>query len=324
MVTSTTTLTVDDLRPLVVEVPIRIDWLSGQNRLGERRSVKKGGTGREYCDFKPYRPGDDVRRINWKIFGRRPNRPVVTLFEEERTANICVLTDVSTTMDMVSVSLSKRELAAVLTASVLKSAARTSDHSQFTAFTRQRVVRHLTRRASRRLTRMAPAIVLDEQPEITSTEIKEPNLGLASAVRKLPNTRSLVFIVSDFNDLTDIDLDALSAAGSAHEVVCLVVQDLRERELPRAKLLPFLPLPGLYTVYDAAGRQQTIVTTSRTRRKHAERFAKAEALIFEKLEGANCKFATMRTEETPDERRRKLTSILQGRRGAINLNLLSR
>lgn len=55
------------------------------------------GSGVEFADHRPYVPGDDFRRIDWKAFAKN-GQLVMRQFEEERDARIYVLLDLSGSM----------------------------------------------------------------------------------------------------------------------------------------------------------------------------------------------------------------------------------
>lgn len=59
---------------------------------GTARS-RRGGVGIEFFGTREYRPGDEIRRINWKAAARL-DQLVVTEFEEERAADVAVVLDV--------------------------------------------------------------------------------------------------------------------------------------------------------------------------------------------------------------------------------------
>ncbi|MBC7169856.1 DUF58 domain-containing protein [Candidatus Bipolaricaulota bacterium] len=59
---------------------------------GTARS-RRGGVGIEFFGTREYRPGDEIRRINWKA-AARVGELVVTEFEEERAADVAVVLDV--------------------------------------------------------------------------------------------------------------------------------------------------------------------------------------------------------------------------------------
>ncbi len=67
----------------------------GQMR-GERRSRNKGQSV-EFVDFRPYLIGDDLRRIDWNLYGRL-DRYFIKLFEEEEDMRLYILLDCSASM----------------------------------------------------------------------------------------------------------------------------------------------------------------------------------------------------------------------------------
>ncbi len=67
----------------------------GQNR-AERRSHKLGSS-LEFADYRNYSPGDDLRSIDWNIYGRL-DKLFLKLFEEEEDLHIYLLVDVSASM----------------------------------------------------------------------------------------------------------------------------------------------------------------------------------------------------------------------------------
>jgi uncharacterized protein (DUF58 family) len=62
---------------------------------GHRSPVLASGV--EFADHRPYVPGDDFRRIDWRAFSRH-GQLVLRQFEEERDARIYVLLDLSGSM----------------------------------------------------------------------------------------------------------------------------------------------------------------------------------------------------------------------------------
>ena len=63
---------------------------------GERRSKKKG-VSIEFADYRDYTPGDDLRFLDWNIYGRL-ERLFIKLFQEEEDLNIYFLLDRSASM----------------------------------------------------------------------------------------------------------------------------------------------------------------------------------------------------------------------------------
>ncbi|MBV7332699.1 DUF58 domain-containing protein [Chloroflexi bacterium TSY] len=69
--------------------------MSGQQQ-GERRSIKRGQSV-EFADFRPYTPGDDLRRIDWNAYARL-DRFFIKLFVEEEDLTVHLLLDTSGSM----------------------------------------------------------------------------------------------------------------------------------------------------------------------------------------------------------------------------------
>src|SRR5215207_3484700 len=64
---------------------------------GERRS-KRRGQSVEFADYRNYVIGDDLRFIDWNIYGRL-DRLFLKLFLEEEDLSLYILVDVSKSMD---------------------------------------------------------------------------------------------------------------------------------------------------------------------------------------------------------------------------------
>ena len=67
------------------------------NRARGEHLASKGGTSTEFCDFRDYSPGDDVRFVDWNIFARI-NRPYLKQYHQEEEMHISLLVDASTSM----------------------------------------------------------------------------------------------------------------------------------------------------------------------------------------------------------------------------------
>lgn len=64
---------------------------------GERRSTRRG-TSLEFADYRPYTPGEDLRRVDWNAYARL-DRPFLKLYEEEEDLAVHLLVDGSQSMD---------------------------------------------------------------------------------------------------------------------------------------------------------------------------------------------------------------------------------
>lgn len=67
------------------------------NRARGEHLAAKGGTSTEFCDYRDYTPGDDVRFVDWNIFARI-ERPYLKLFHQEEELHVAILLDASNSM----------------------------------------------------------------------------------------------------------------------------------------------------------------------------------------------------------------------------------
>jgi uncharacterized protein (DUF58 family) len=72
---------------------IRLD----QGQSGGRKSSAKGSSV-EFSDFREYLPGDDIRRIDWNVYGRL-NKLYIKQFMEEKEAKYHIFLDASGSME---------------------------------------------------------------------------------------------------------------------------------------------------------------------------------------------------------------------------------
>ncbi|MFF2888180.1 DUF58 domain-containing protein [Paenibacillus sp. NPDC057967] len=75
--------------------------LAGGNRLrgtmaGKRRSAMLGGS-QEFADYRPYVPGDDIRRLDWNVYGRT-GRAYIRQYWDEQELHASMYVDVSPSM----------------------------------------------------------------------------------------------------------------------------------------------------------------------------------------------------------------------------------
>lgn len=71
------------------------------------------GASVDFAEHRGYVPGDDIRRIDWKVYGRT-DRFYVKQYEADTNANFSVLLDISKSMSFASGEVSKLEYASYL------------------------------------------------------------------------------------------------------------------------------------------------------------------------------------------------------------------
>jgi len=69
----------------------------------------------DFAEHRQYLPGDDIRRVDWRVFGRT-DRFYVKEYEADTNANFCVLIDLSKSMDYGSKGVTKLDYGRYLAA----------------------------------------------------------------------------------------------------------------------------------------------------------------------------------------------------------------
>ena len=180
----------------------------------------------EFLQHREYVRGDDLRRVDWKVWGRQ-DRLYVKEFEEETNLRLALLVDASASMDYRSGPLSKYDCAATLAASLAWLALSHGDAAGCAVF-------------DDKVRASVPARTKRSQLTSVVEVLETPRGGRGTAflpvLRSLAETlprRGLVVVVSDL--LGDRDgvfkgLQMLRKRG--HDLVLLHVLDDDELDFP--------------------------------------------------------------------------------------------
>ncbi len=193
------------------------------------------GSGIEFHDYRPYTPGDDLRDIDWKRYGRT-DRYYLKRYRRETDLNLHIMVDGSASMDFAqlrakpqSVMPTKFAVAQQLAAALTTLAIRHGDRAAMGVFDQQLRCLHPPTGSLRQL-----------QVMIADLEQAEPVQGeanLAGSLEQLSHTlrghKAAIAVVSDLLDeiepMMDV-LDRLRFAG--HEVLVFQVLTPDELALP--------------------------------------------------------------------------------------------
>ena len=155
----------------------------------------------DFAEHRSYMPGDDVRRIDWRLFART-DRLYVKEFEADTNANLHLLLDVSKSMDFGSGALTKLEYAKYLAASLAYLSMRQRDRIGLITFSDDIVetippsIRHFN-------------LVLHALDRIEANGVSDyhrPLLRVAESLRR----RSLVALISDLYEPPESLLPAIN------------------------------------------------------------------------------------------------------------------
>jgi uncharacterized protein (DUF58 family) len=183
----------------------------------------------EFAEHRMYQPGDDLRYIDWRMYGRS-DRYYIKQFEEETNLRAYVLVDVSASMAWSSAPDSlppKLHYAKLLAASLSLLLVRQGDAVGMLAFD-DAMREHIVPRGGRRHWHE----MLRSLTRLEATGRTDAGTALRDLAGRL-RRRGLVILISDL--LVDVESARLALRflrHRGHEVLVLHVIDPGERELP--------------------------------------------------------------------------------------------
>ena len=181
----------------------------------------------DFAEHRSYMPGDDIRRIDWRLFGRT-DRFFIKQFEADTNTNFSVLLDVSRSMDYGSGEITKLEYAKILAACLTYFCNQQRDRVGLITFDNQ-IVDHVPPSAKHL------DVVLH-----TLDRLKPGGKGgLIEPIRRISEhfrRRSIVALISDFYEDPANVMEAMTyLVGRGNDVIVFHVLDPAEMDFPEGE-----------------------------------------------------------------------------------------
>ena len=178
----------------------------------------------DFAEHRAYMPGDDIRRIDWKLFART-DRHYIKLFEADTNANFVVLLDVSKSMSYGSHSLTKLDYARYLAACLTFFSSQQRDRVGLVTFDAEIV--EWVRPSMKHLDTILH--VLDRATAGRRGSLTAPMLQ----VTELLGRKGILVLISDFYEDPDQVISAVGPLRArGHDVIVFQVMDPVELEFP--------------------------------------------------------------------------------------------
>ncbi len=201
----------------------------------------------EFAEYRPYVPGDDLRHIDWKVYGRT-ERQYVKLFEEETNLACHVLLDASGSMSYGSQPLTKLGYAARLAACLSYFMMGQRDAAGLAVFD-TKIRSFLPARLRQSHLHHILATLEETQPG-AETDLAAPLHEVAEALKR----RGMVILISDLLCELEPLTEALQHLKfSGHDVIVFQVLDPHEIEFPFDQITEFTDLENAEKI-TAGGR----------------------------------------------------------------------
>lgn len=189
------------------------------------------GLSLDFAEHRPYMPGDDIRRIDWRLFART-DRYYVKEFEADTNANFLMLMDVSRSMSYGSRGVTKMDYARYLGASLSYFSSQQRDRIGLITFD-QEVLEYVPPSAKHL------NIVLHTIDRIRPARAGQLGPALKHAAGTLTR-RGILVLVSDLYEEPEAVLEAVKPLRyGGHDVIVFHVLDPAELEFPFDEAAPF-------------------------------------------------------------------------------------
>lgn len=178
----------------------------------------------DFAEHRPYMPGDDIRRIDWSLYGRT-DRHYIKLFEAETNTNFAVLLDVSRSMSYGSHEVSKLDYARYLSAALLFFANRQRDRVGLVTFD-EKIVEYVPPSMKHFDTSLH---VLDRAEAGAPGSLAEPLLTITERFGR----KGILVLISDFYEEPDAVIrSVVPLRARGHDVIVFHVMDPAELTFP--------------------------------------------------------------------------------------------
>ena len=210
-----------------------------RSQLAGRKRSKLRGRGLDFDELRHYRPGDDIRTMDWRVTNRT-GKPHVRVYTEERDRPVLVIVDQRLPMFFGSQYEMKSVIAAEVAAITAWRVIDVGDRIGAILFNDERVVEARPARSEKRaMGWLGDLATMNNELSVNSGVPSRPE-ALAEALRATERHIShdyLVILVSDFYGWSDAALQSIRRIGQHNDIVCSMIYDPLERDISSAEKL---------------------------------------------------------------------------------------
>ena len=208
---------------------------------GLHRSPHKGFSV-EFAEYKKYVLGDDIRRIDWKVYPKT-HKLYIKEYQEETNLKCYILLDTSTSMDYGTGEVTKLEYGSFLASALAYMMVKQNDAVGLTLFSDGIGAFMAPKSSPAQLKNIL--VELEEVKPTKKTDVSKAFHAIAGRIQR----RGLIIVISDFYDDPDKVMKALKHfRHRKHEVIVFHVFDSKELEFDFDGLINFKDLESGETV----------------------------------------------------------------------------
>ncbi len=206
--------------------------------LSGRKRSRLRGRGLDFDELRHYRPGDDIRTMDWRVTNRT-GKPHVRVYTEERDRPVMLVVDQRLPMFFGSRQKMKSVVAAEMAALTAWRVLSVGDRAGAILFNDRRSLEAKPSRNERKVIGWLGSLTTMNNELSVTTGHSNPG-ALAGALRLLERTIGhdyLVVLISDFFGWGDDTLDSIRRISQHNDIICALVFDPLERDISSADKL---------------------------------------------------------------------------------------
>ncbi|MGA9994868.1 MAG: DUF58 domain-containing protein [Pyrinomonadaceae bacterium] len=244
------------------------------------------GLSQDFAEHRPYIAGDEVRRVDWRVYART-DRLYTKEFEEETNAPVRLLLDVSASLGYAPRGVSKLNFARYLAAALAYLATRQNDRVGLVCFNNEVRARTPTRGGERHLHLILAA--LERVAASGETRVGPSVLREAAQWKR----RGLCIVISDLYDEMEETASAIARVRRVgHDVIVFHLLDRTEKSLDQH---------GLHEFRDLETGATLLADADRIRQDYAERIRDLCSFYRHELERAGADYVELDTSAPLDK-----------------------
>jgi len=207
--------------------------------LSGRKRSRLRGRGLDFDELRHYRPGDDIRTMDWRVTNRT-GKPHVRVYTEERDRPVVVMVDQRLSMFFGSQKKMKSVIAAEMAALTAWRVLDVGDRVGAILFNDSRSIEVKPTRNQRRVVGwLGKLATMNNELSVAPGNRSNP-AGLNEALRMLERSIGhdyLVILISDFHGWNDAALKTIRRINQHNDIICALVFDPLERDISGASNL---------------------------------------------------------------------------------------
>jgi len=202
-----------------------------------RHASRLRGRGLNFEELRHYRPGDDIRTLDWKVTNRT-GKPHVRIYTEERERNVFILVDQRISMFFGTQSAMKSVIAAEIAALIAWRITSLNDRIGGVVFNDSDIYTHAPQRSRRHVLEMLHKIVEFNQKLIAGVQSEAAMLDKAlQRISNITKQDSLVILISDGTGWQKTTSDLVRKLSQHNDLIAVNIVDPGEKNLPSMEQL---------------------------------------------------------------------------------------